>query len=74
VPNVSFQRKKITRNALSAEKNEVLPELLGEISLDDSRVKVEAAAVKEDIGFEPVPVAVAVSLLDEGLNLVVDAL
>jgi hypothetical protein len=42
--------------------------------LDNSRIKVEVAAVEEDVGFKPVPVAVAVSLLAEALNLFVDAL
>ena len=41
--------------------------------MDDSRIKVEAAAVEEDVGLESVPVAVAVGLFDEALNLVVDA-
>ena len=41
--------------------------------MDDLRIKVEAAAVKEDIGFESLPVAVAVGFLDEALNFVVDA-
>ena len=52
---------------------EVLPGFLGEISLDDSRIKIESAAVEEDVGLESLPVTVAVGFLDEALNLVVDA-
>jgi len=51
----------------------VLPAFLGEISLDDSRIKVEAAAVEEDVGLESFTVAVTAGFLHEALNLVVDA-
>jgi protein-tyrosine phosphatase len=36
--------------------------------LDDVRLQVEATAVEEDVGYEPLPIPVAVGFLDEALT------